>query len=307
MSEGYEKGGFLMGLSNDLADAVEQAGRYVVRVAARKRLSASGILWSADGLVVTADHVVEQEEGIKVGLADGRELPARLLGRDPGTDLALLKLDGAVGGAAEAAEPSTARVGSLVLAVGRPGEGGPMATIGIVSARTGPWRTWRGGMLDSLIQTDVTLYPGFSGGPLVDASGRVVGMNTSLLARGVSTAVPAETVARVAQAIATQGRVRRGYLGVGTQPVDLPTAMASSLGLTQETGLMVVRVEPGGPAEGAGLMIGDVMVAVGGQPVGDADELHAHLGPDRVGGQLTLRLIRGGQMRDLAVTVGERP
>src|SRR5665647_3628986 len=109
MSEGYEKSGFLMGLSNDLADAVEQAGRYVVRVAARKRLSACGILWSADGLVVTADHVVEQEEGIKVGLADGRELPARLLGRDPGTDLALLKLDGAVGGAAEAAEPSTAR------------------------------------------------------------------------------------------------------------------------------------------------------------------------------------------------------
>ena len=300
------KGGLLAGLSDDLADAVEKAGRHLVRVNARRRIPASGIVWSTDGLLVTADHVVETEEGITVGLPDGREVAARVLGRDPGTDLALLRAAATDLVPAEVAEGEV-RVGNLVLAVARPGSGGAMATVGVVSAVGGPWRTWRGGLLESLIQADVTLYPGFSGGALVDAAGRMVGMNTSLLARGVSVAVPVPTVQRIAQALLAQGRVRRGYLGVSTQPVALPAALASRLGLAQQSGLLVVGVEPGGPADRGGVILGDVLVAMDGRQVRDPDELQGLLGPERVGVPTSVRLIRGGELCDVTVEVGERP
>ncbi len=298
--------GFLVGLSNDLADAVARAGQYVVRVNGRRRQPASGILWSTDGVVVTADHVLEADEGITVTLPNGNDAPAQLVGRDPSTDIAVLRVQASGLSGAEIAEPSSVKVGNLVLAVARPGEGQPMATIGVVSALTGPWRTWRGGMLERLIQTDVTLYPGFSGGALVDASGRVAGLNTSLLARGVSAALPVDTIQRVAQALLTQGRVKRGYLGVSTQAVALPQTLSQSLGLSQDTGLLVVGVEQGGPAEKGGLMLGDLMVGLGGQTVQNADQLQAMLGADRVGQTIQARIIRGGQIRDLTITVGER-
>ncbi len=298
--------GFLVGLSNDLADAVARAGRYVVRVNGRRRQAASGILWNSDGVVVTADHVLEADEGLSVTLPNGSDAPAQLLGRDPSTDLALLKIQASGLGGAELAETSSVKVGNLVLAVARPGDGEPMATIGIISALTGPWRTWRGGLLERLIQTDVTLYPGFSGGALVDASGKVAGLNTSLLARGVSAALPVDTIQRVAQAILTQGRVKRGYLGVSTQAVGVPRGLAQNLGLTQETGLLVVGVEPNGPAESGGIMLGDLLIGLAGTGIQNADELQALLGADRVGQQVQARVIRGGQLRDLTVTVGER-
>lgn len=298
--------GLLVGFSNDLADAVARAGEYVVRVNGRRRQSASGILWSQDGVVVTADHVLEADEGISVTMQDGRDAQAQLVGRDPSTDLALLRVQASGLKGAEMAEASSVKVGNLVLAVARPGDGEPMATIGIVSAITGPWRTWRGGMLERLIQTDVTLYPGFSGGALVDASGRVAGMNTSLLARGISAALPVDTIQRVAQAILTQGRVKRGYMGVSTQSVAIPQGLGQSLGLAQQAGLLVVGVEPGGPAEKGGIMLGDLLIGLAGQAIENADELQAHLGSDRVGQSLQVRVIRGGQPRDLTVTVGER-
>lgn len=300
-------GSFLQGLSNDLADVVERAGRQVVRVNARRRVPGSGILWSPDGVVVTADHVVEVEEGITIGLPEGQEVPAQLVARDPGTDLAVLRAQLSGRTAVELAEPSSVKVGNLVLALGRPGEEGPMATIGIVSALTGPWRTRRGGVLEQLIQTDVTLYPGFSGGPLVDASGRVIGLNSSLLGRGASVAIPVETVQRVVQALLTQGRVRRGYLGVSSQPVTLPPGLVQGLGLGQRAGLLVVGVEPKGPADKAGLMLGDLLVGLAGQPVQNAEDLQGLLGPERVGQKTQVRVIRGGQLRDIAVTIGERP
>ena len=295
----------LVGLSNDLAGAVARAGQYVVRVNGRRRQAASGILWSQDGVVVTADHVLETDEGITVGLPDGKTVPAQLAGRDPGTDLAILRIQVSGMAAAELADPAGVKVGNLVLAVGRPGEGDPMASIGIISAITGPWRTWRGGMLEKLIQTDVTLYPGFSGGALVDANGRVAGLNTSLLARGISAALPVDTLRRVAQAILTQGRVKRGYLGVSTQAVAIPASL-QGLGLTQKSGLLVVSVEPGGPAENGGVMLGDLLVGLAGQQVEDTDELQALLGGDRVGQTTPVRVIRGGQVTDLSVTIGER-
>lgn len=300
-------GGLLLGLSNDLAEVVERAGSHVVRVNARRRVPGSGVIWSADGVVVTADHVVEVEEGITLNLPDGREVPAELVARDPGSDLAVLRAQGLGGTPAELAELSSVKVGNLVLAVGRPGEDSPMASIGIVSALTGPWRTWRGGMLDRLIQTDVTLYPGFSGGPLVDAAGKVAGINSSILARGMSVAIPAETVRGVVQALLTQGRVRRGYLGVSSQPVPVPTSLAQSFSLAQAIGLLVVGVEPGGPADKGGLMLGDLIITLAGQPVQDAEDLQRLLGPKSVGVATPIRIIRGGQLMEVIVTVGERP
>lgn len=298
--------GILAGLSNELAEAVARAGQHVVRVDARRRVPASGIIWAADGVIVTADHVVETDEGIKVGLPDGREVGARLVGRDPGTDLAVLRAEATELSPATFVELAEVRVGGLALAIGRPGAGGPMATLGVVSALAGPWRTWRGGLIESLIQTDVTLYPGFSGGALVDATGRVAGLNTSILARGASVAVPAETIRRVVQALLTQGRVRRGYLGVSTQPVAIPTAIAQRLGLSQGSGLLLVGVEPNGPADQGGLLLGDVLVALADQVVRDADDLQALLGSDRVGHATKVRIIRGGESRELTVTIGER-
>mgnify|MGYP005851406819 CR=1 FL=1 len=304
-------GGMLAGFSRELAEIVAKAAQSVVRVNARRRLPGSGLVWSADGVIVSADHVVRVDEGITVTLADGREAPAELVGRDPGTDLAVLRVaaEGLAGAPAPAAGAPLAevRVGELVLAVGRSLPAGLTATIGIVSALAGPWRTWRGGMLESLVLSDVTLYPGFSGGPLVDAAGRVIGVNSSLLARGVGAALPLATVERVVRQLLTQGRVRRGYLGVSTHPVSLPAALARRLGLNQETGLLINGVEPGSPADRAGLLLGDTIVGLAGQPVRDGDDLQSLLGPERVGVQVAISIIRGGELRELPATVGERP
>jgi S1-C subfamily serine protease len=258
----------------------------------------------ADGVVVTSDHVIEREEEIKVTPAGGRELAATLVGRDPGSDLAVLRLAGGSGGAAERAPADSARVGHIVLALGRPAAGGPMASLGVIGALGGPWRTFRGGQVDGYIRSDVSLYPGFSGGPLVDTAGRVVGINSSRLGRGAGLTVPVAAAAKVVDALLRQGRIRRGYLGIGSQPVRLPEALKNRSG--QESGLLVVTVEPGSPADTGGMLIGDIVVTMGGATVRDTDELQAQLGPDRVGQATPVTVLRGGEPRELTVTVGER-
>ena len=290
-------------LSEDLADTVDQASPSVVRIEARRRLPASGIVWSSDGVIVTANHVIERDDKIAVGLSDGRKVAATLVGRDPTTDLALLRLDADALGAAEWAEPDGARVGHLVLALGRPGEN-VLATLGIVSALGGEWRTPSGGKVDRYLRSDVVMYPGFSGGPLVDSSGHVLGLNTSALIRGVPMAIPGPTVRLTVEALLSHGRVRRGYLGIGAQPVRLSEALAGKL--DQETGLLLASVESGGPAEAGGVLLGDVIVGVDGQQTRHLDDLLTALSGDRVGKALNVRLVRGGEVQDLTVTVGER-
>lgn len=292
-------------VSDSLADAVATGARSVVRVDARRRLGATGIIWRADGFIVTADHVLERDDDITVGLPDGRDLPARIVGRDPGTDIAVLRVD-ATGLTAATISPTEARLGHLVLALGRPRGSEPMATLGVVGAVSGPWRTWRGGTIDHAIRSDVTLYPGFSGGPLIDTEGRVVGMNTSFLSRGLPVTLPSAVVERVVEALVSKGKVTRGYLGIATQPVALPQALRAQLGLTQESGLLVVGVEPDSPAERAGLLLGDIVIAFGGQPTTDPQSLQAQLGPGSAGTQQPVRVIRGGAIVDTTVTVGER-
>jgi S1-C subfamily serine protease len=292
----------LSNLSSALAGAVDAAGRSVVRVEGRRRLPASGIVWSADGAIVTAHHVIEQEGDIEIGLADGSTAKANLVGRDPTTDVAVLKTKAKGMIPASWGETGDLRVGHLVLALGRPGER-VMATFGIVSALSGDWRTPAGGKLDTYLQTDVVMYPGFSGGPLVDVSGRALGLNTSALLRGVSVTVPASSLKPIIEALLTHGRVRRGYLGVGAQGVRLPTGLAAQLG--QETGLLLGSVEAGSPAERSDLFMGDTIVAFDGLPVRHLDDLLALLSGDRVGKTVPVRIVRGGQVMEVSVMVGD--
>jgi S1-C subfamily serine protease len=294
----------LRNLSDDLAATVETAGPGVVRVEARRRLPASGIVWSSDGVVVTAHHVVERDENIGVGTAGGETVAATLVGRDPTTDLAVLRVEGADLTPPTWAEPEGLSVGHLVLGLGRPGRTA-QATLGIVSALGEGWRTPAGGRVEPYLQTDLVMYPGFSGGPLVDVAGGVLGLNTSALLRGISLSVPTPTVRQVVETLLAHGRVRRGYLGVGAQPVRLPADLADQVG--QETGLLLVSVEPGAPADEAGLTLGDTIVALDGQPVRHMDELLAQLGGDRVGASVPVGIVRGGQTQELTVTLGERP
>jgi S1-C subfamily serine protease len=292
----------LSALSNQMADAVERVRPALVLVNGRQRQSASGVVFAPEH-ILTADHVIEREEDLTIETDDGRTLPVQLAGRDPVSDLALLKVAGlALDPATPANEP--ARVGQIVLAVGRPSSNGPMASLGIVSAVGGPLRTSRGTVLEQFIQVDATPYPGFSGGPLIDPTGAVIGILTTGLVNGVPLVVPAAVAWRTAETLAKQGHIKRGYLGISSQPVELPAGQRG--GRAQESGLLVVRVEPDSPAARAGLLLGDVLVSIDGKPVTDTDDLQAHLSGDRVGAIVAVEVIRGGTPQTLSLTIGQR-
>lgn len=286
----------LQTLSDNLATAAERVGRRVVAIRARRRIPSSGILWR-DGVVVTAQHTIQREEDIVITLPDGTDVPATLAGRDPGTDLAALRLAPTNAGPIDVAPLEAIRAGSLVLALGRPGAE-LTAALGLVSAVGEPWRTWHGGRIDRLIRLDIGIYDGFSGGPLVDAEGRVLGVNTSTLLRGAPTAVPAATVERVLGQLLEHGHVPTGYLGVGMQTVALSE---------ESTGLMVMSVDPAGPAGRGGVLLGDVITAIDDKAVSDPADVLAHLDAGQVGKPARLGLVRAGQPTSLTVTVGDRP
>jgi S1-C subfamily serine protease len=296
--------GVLSALSNDLAGAVEHAGRSVVAIHARRRIPSSGIAWRP-GVIVTSSGTVSREEEITLTLADGRTAAATLAGRDPTTDIAVLRTAAELR-PADRGDAAALQVGKLVLAVGRPGTQ-VTASMGIVSAVDGEWRTWHGGRIDRFIRLDIAVYDGFSGGPLVEAGGRVLGMNTSRLARSLALAIPGSTIDRVVDQVLTTGGVTRGYLGIASQPVRLPEALRRKLDLAGGVGLVVVGLEPDGPAEHAGVMLGDILVALDGKAVSDPTELLAAIGPDRVGQRLDVRALRGGQLTTISITVGRRP
>jgi S1-C subfamily serine protease len=286
-----------------MADAVTTAGTSLVRVEGRRRLSASGIVWSADGLIVTSHHGVTRDEDIRVGLPSGEVVQAALVGRDPSTDIAILKADASGLSVPTWAEVDDLRVGNFVMAVGRPGKS-PQATLGIVSAIGESWRTPAGGSVDHYLQTDVVMYPGFSGGPLIDVAGQVRGMTTSALVRGISIALPTTTLKRVASTLIEHGGIRYGYLGINAQPARLPDGMAAEL--KQETGLLVIGVVENGPAAQGGLVMGDTIVSFDGESTRHMDDLLALLMGERVGKSVKARILRGGSLSELTMTVGER-
>lgn len=294
----------LVELSDALADAAEKAGKATVLVNARHRMPASGIAYAAD-LILTADHVIERDEDIKVTVADGTEVAAQIAGRDAGSDLAVLKLERAAATVAEVTK-SPARLGQFALVLGRPSANGIEASLGTVSAIGGPIRTGRGGMLERYIRTDGISYPGFSGGPLVAADGTVLGLNTSGLASGAAVTIPADIAWKLGETLSKHGRIKRGYLGIRSQTVEIPTASKGALKRDQAAGLLVVSVENDSPASKGGLMVGDILVAVAGSPVLHHDELFAHLNGEVVGKSTPVEILRGGQPQTINVLIGER-
>lgn len=297
----------LVGFSEALADAVQQASGAVVSVLGRYHFPSTGIHWQSD-LVLTAQHTLEREEEIPVRLASGQTSTARLVGRDPGTDLALLKLEsGHALSPLPVANLENLRVGSLAIALARLGEKGISASLGVVGSLLEGWPTRRGPRLERVIRPDIRLYPGFSGGPLLDPLGNWIGMNTARLGRKLDFTLPADTVQRVASQLLEKGRISRGYLGVGMQSVRLPEALRQSLQVSAASGVILISLEPGGPAEQAGLLIGDVLVALEGVPVTDTYEVLALLGPERIGQTVNLQVIRAGTLLEVSLVVGERP
>ena len=294
----------LVELSDALADAAEKAGKATVLVNARRRMPASGIVYAPD-LILTADHIVEREEDIKVIFADGTEIPAKVAGRDAGSDVAVLKLERPATAVAEATK-SPARLGQIALVLGRPSPDGIEASLGTVSAIGGPIRTGRGGMLERYIRTDSISYPGFSGGPLVAADGTVLGVNTSGLTNGAAITIPADVAWKIADTLVKHGRIKHGYLGIRSQTVEVSEASRKALKREQGTGLLIVGVENDSPASKGGFIVGDILVAVAGTPVLHHDELFARLDGDVAGKSTPIEILRGGQPQTLNVQVGER-
>ena len=292
--------------SDQLADAVATAAASVVAVHARPRLASTGVHWR-DGVIVTTDATIKRPDDITVTLHDGQRIPATLLGRDPGTDLAALRIPTGLIPVAARAAAADLRPGNLVLALARTGSDGPLVTFGVVSSVGDAWRTWRGGTLDRRVQSDVQLYPGFGGGPLVTARGAVAGINSGGMSKPLCVTIPDTTIDRILDAVINRGYVARGWLGASMQTVRFSDAATSKLGFDGGGGLVVLDVEHDSPAAQGGMMIGDVLVRIDTTRITKHDDVMAFLGSDRVGTTVQLQVVRGGQVVIVPVTIGERP
>jgi S1-C subfamily serine protease len=289
--------------SDGIVQAVKKAEAFTVQVDARRHIPASGVAYS-DSLVLTTDHAIEREENIRVVLPDGSQHNAILAGRDPSSDLALLRLDDALlTPAGRAAREG--QVGQLAVTVARPSSEGVQAGLALISAVGGPVRTSRGGQLKRYFRLDAVPYPGFSGGALVDADGALLGINTSGLSSSAFLTIPGETAWEIAATLEQHGRIKRGYLGIRSQPVAFSEALQSSLGRAQSSGLLLISVDEGSPAAQGGLMVGDILAGIDNHPVSDPDELLVALG-DLGGKTAAVEVLRGGQVQSLSVQVGER-
>ncbi len=294
---------FLVQFSSELADAVERAGNSVITVLEGGREGVSGTVWR-EGIGVTAEHTIRGRDEVTLVLPSGGKAKARVTGRDHGTDIAILEVPGAP--ATPLADESQSRVGDIVLAIGRREAEGLAATYGMISAISGPWRTWQGARVDRWLRLDLNPFTGFSGGPIVNARGEAIGMATSGPRRSAVT-IPTSTVNRVVDQLVQRGRIARGYLGIGMQPVAFPEGTRQSLGLHAERGLLVVAVSPGSPAEKAGILLGDIIVAAEGSSIPSIQSLQPFLDSENVGKAIALDVVRGGQIIKLSVTVGEKP
>jgi len=292
-------------ISNEFSAAAERAGGSVVAVHARRWMPTSGIEWKK-GVIVTADHGVRRDEDIKVSLAGGKVVTAKLAGRDPSTDLAVLRVGEGTSGEPKFGDSTSLKLGHLVLALGRTRRGDLVASSGIIGGISGEWKSWRGGQLDQHIRLDLALYPGFSGGPLVNAKGEVVGVNTRGLSRGRAVTVPVATVDRVVNQLLEKGHISRPYLGIAMQPVALPDNVRSQLPAEARMGLVIMHVESGGPAEKAGVLLGDVVVEVAGKLVEDVGAIQDLISTAKVGDTVAARLLRAGQIKAVSITLGEK-
>jgi S1-C subfamily serine protease len=292
--------------SKEISEIINQAGKSVVAVDGRSGHTSSGIVWHHDA-VLTAAHSIRQEGNIRVIFAAGRSVPARLAGRDRGTDLAVLKLNEEIEmEPVRFANTTSLAVGELSVAVARTRRGNIVASAGIISGLMGEWQIART-RIDQFIRPDLTLYPGFSGGALVDASGAVLGINTSGLLRGKPITIPSSTLTRVAEEILSTGHAAQPYIGLVMQPVQIPESLQKKAGVAVSAGLLVMHLEAGGPADTAGVLIGDLLLDMDGTAFDDLDDMSELLGRKGAGQEVETSLIRGGQRLQLKVRIGNRP
>jgi S1-C subfamily serine protease len=296
----------LIDLSNTLAQATEDAAANVVAVHAESRGSASGVVWR-NGIIVTAEHSLRRDEEIQVTLPDARVVTATLVGRDPSTDLAVLKCAEASNAVPTFGDASALKPGSLTLVVGRTRVSGPVAALGVVSLVAPERRTWTGAALAPYIRLDVALQPTAVGGAVVSAQGRIVGIATPRFARFGAIAIPAPAIDRVIDTLLKKGHIPQAYLGVGLQPVRLPETLRQSLQRSEKTAAIVLEVEPESPAHKAGIVIGDILVALAGHPVARLEDVHSQLRGEAIGKPVTLKFVRGGAPQEVSIVVGERP
>jgi len=295
----------LSSFSNELTNLVQRISPSVVAVHARRHFPSSGVHWGAD-LVVTADHTIAREEDIHVTLPDGKTLAATLMGRAPGADLAALKVPG-LGPSAAMNTQDKPVLGEFALVVGRSPDSGANASLGIVGAASGPWRTWRGGRLEQYIRLDATLYPNSSGGAVVNSRGSILGIATSALSRVAGLAIPSADVSRVARELAEKGYIPQGYLGIGVYSVPLPESLRSKLALQNSTGILILSVEKDGPAEAAGVLLGDVLISLNSTPIEKVEDLQSFSASGVIGKPVNARFIRAGALIEKSIVPGERP
>jgi S1-C subfamily serine protease len=293
-------------ISNALADATEKAAAHAVAVHTEPRGSSSGIIWRP-GLIVTAEHALRHDEEIQVTFPDGRVTSAKLQGRDPSTDLALLKCDAAIASPGAFAESAGIKAGQLMLVVGRTRASGPVAALACVSLVAAERRIWGGASIVPYIRLDVGLQRTAAGGAVVDVSGKIAGIVTPKFAPTGALALPVATVNRVVDALLAKGHIARGYLGLGLQPIRLPETLRETLQRREKTAVIVLEVEPDAPAHKAGVLIGDILTAVNGKPVMRLEDVHAHLSGEQIGKAVNAEFLRGGVRREASMVVGERP
>jgi S1-C subfamily serine protease len=294
----------LVELSAQLSAAVEQIGGHVVAIHARRRIPSSGVIWR-DGVIVSASHTVRRDGEVRVTLPNGDDVVAHVAGRDPATDLVVLRTTEVKSRPAPRSDASAAGVGSLVLAVGRPGRT-VTASFGIVSADIEGWRSGSGARLDRLLRLDLAVYDGFSGGPLVAASGGVIGINNSAFARGGAAALPASVVDSVVDELLTRGHIRRPFIGVGVHPVALGNALVERNNLTHDVALVVVSIAEGEAADAAGILLGDVLIAVDGRALARPSDLLDALASVPEGGSLRATVLRGGIPQEVTIEPRDR-
>ena len=287
-------------LNEDIKSVASKAGESVVEVRAGRRMPSSGVAWPGDGLVATALHTIEDDEGIEIRTSRGESFPAEIAGRDPSTGIALLRAKTASFAIPAWGDTAKLEPGEVLVLVASSSHG-QRVSLTTASVVSGEWTTDQGGRIARYIETDARLFPGFSGSLLLSADGRALALNTAGLRRRTPLAIPVETLRRVVASLLEHGEVRRGFLGITTYPIRLPDTVKS-----QRAGLLVLSVQEGSPAGKAGLFLGDVLLSVGGRSVDSPAALFSVLGEERVGKALEARILRMGKEESVSVVVGSR-
>jgi S1-C subfamily serine protease len=305
MSNTAEPLQFLETLSNATVDVVKKVSPAVVSVRSGRMHRGTGVVWTQDGYIVTCNHVLGRRSATKVQLEDGRKYDAQVVGRDPYSDIALLKIDEKKLVPIEQGDSDALNVGQFVVSLAKPFDRPASATWGMITSVGVSLRSWRGMTAGEVIVTDARLVPGYSGGPMVDVSGKLVGLNTAYVgSRGL--AIPLSTIKKVASVLSRNGGIKRAFLGVTQSTISIPAEVSKKLGLSQNQGVIVLSVEPDSPARNAGLALGDIIVKFGDKPVKSVYDIPGLLTSEMIGKETELWILRGEEMKKLTITPIEK-